>query len=78
MPSVGDGFYYFSAYFAVPSNKFARLNIELNGDILCTAYTEQQQTNNDPGSAACSAAIYAAEGTMGAICFVIYMNIKLN
>ena len=61
MPSGGDGFYYFSAYFAVSYNEYARFDIQINGAVICTAYTDQQDPNDD-GQAACSAATYATEG----------------
>ena len=61
MPPGGDGFYYFSAYFAVNYYKFARFVIEINGLLLCTAYTDQQEVG-DEGQAACSAATYATQG----------------
>ena len=62
MPPGEDGFYYFSAYFAVINDKFAYIDIQINGEILCTAYTDQEETPGDDGQAACSAATYANEG----------------
>ena len=61
MPPGGDGFYYFSAYFLVRYYEYARFDIQINGAVLCTAYTDQQDPVDD-GQAACSAATYATEG----------------
>ena len=61
VPPAGDGFYYFSAYFVVYYYEFAYIDIQLNGQTLCTAYTDQQEPFDD-GQAACSAAAYAIEG----------------
>ena len=61
MPPSGDGFYYFSAYFVVVHYKFARLDIQINGGVICSAFTDQQEPLDD-GQAACSAATYATEG----------------
>ena len=63
VPSGGDGFYYFSAYFVVRYYEYARFDIQINGETLCTAFTdEEQQAAADDGQAACSAATYATEG----------------
>ena len=61
MPPGGEGFYYFSAYFVVYHYEYARLEIQINGAVLCTAFTDQQDPA-DYGQAACSAATYATEG----------------
>ena len=60
MPPGGDGFYYFSTYLLVTGNAWARFSIEVNGEVLCTAQTNNVGINN--GQAACSAATYATEG----------------
>ena len=63
VPPGGDGYYYFSAYFHVYYYEYAVFDIQINGEVLCTAYTdEQQNTAADYGQAACSAATYATEG----------------
>ena len=62
MPSGGDGFYYFSIYLLVDSDEWGRFNIEMNGDMLCSAQTDNQSTASDEGQAACSAATYVAAG----------------
>ena len=63
VPSDRDGYYYFSVYLLVDSGENAYFDIEINGDRLCTAYADQQQTSSDPGSAPCSAVTYATQGT---------------
>ena len=55
VPPGGDGFYYFSAYFVVFYYEYARLNIQINGKVICTANADQVEVS-DYGQAACSAA----------------------
>ena len=62
MPPGGDGFYYFSVFFFVVADEVAYFDIQINGNVLCTAETEQDDSPTDRGQAACSAAIYATEG----------------
>ena len=62
MSPGGDGFYYFTAYFLVFFYEDAWIDIQLNGQTLCTAYTDQQDTNDSESQASCSAAAYATEG----------------
>ena len=63
VPSGGDGFYYFSVYFVVIFFKSAAFDIQINGEVLCTAFTEEhQQAQPDYGQAACSAASSVTEG----------------
>ena len=78
MPSGGDGYYYFSVYFLVTNDEFGRFNIEMNGDILCTAYTEEEETPFDPGQAVCSAAIFAGEGMNNLYLYILYFEHKIN
>ena len=58
VPSGGDGFYYFSVYLWVLPNKAAYFEIELNGDLICTAAAEVDGYE----VTSCTAAIYAVEG----------------
>ena len=69
VPPGGDGYYYFSVYLLVDSDEWGRFNIEINGQILCTAQTYQLETTNGEGQAACSAAFYATEGKQKLFCF---------
>ena len=61
VPPGGDGFYYFSTYFQVAHLEYGVFDIEINGDVLCTAATDQQDVVG-PGQAACSGAAYITEG----------------
>ena len=64
VPPGGDGYYYFSTYLVVNHLEYGAFDIVINGERLCTAYTEQQVTYQfDPGQAACSGAVYVTEGT---------------
>ena len=62
MPPGGDGFYYLSVFLVVFGGKFGHFEIQLNGEILCTAYAEQTQTSASEGQAECSSITYAVEG----------------
>ena len=49
--------------FVVVYHEYAGFDIQINGEALCTAYTdEEQETNTDPGQSACSAASSVTEG----------------
>ena len=63
VPPGGDGYYYFSTYLVVNHIEYGAFDIVINGERLCTAYTEQQvSSEGDPGQAACSGAAYVTEG----------------
>ena len=62
MPPGGDGFYYFSVFFLVDYDKYAQFDIQINGELLCTADKDQTETPTDRGQAMCNAATYASEG----------------
>ena len=64
VPAGGDGFYYFSVYFTVWYYKFARFDMQVNGERICTAYADQSESP-DNGHASCSAATYVAAGKKG-------------
>ena len=61
MPSGGDGFYYFSAYLLVQGGDYGFFDIQVDGDTLCTARTDEDDSSY-VGQAACSAATYVSEG----------------
>ena len=63
VPPGGGGFYYFSVYLANPGTENHRFDIQINRNLLCTAYTDEDDTNWQ-GQAACSIAIYATEGRL--------------
>ena len=63
VPPGGDGFYYFSAYFVVWFFEFAIFDIEISGEVICTAYADRDASPyTDEGHASCSAVAFAAEG----------------
>ena len=63
VPPGGDGYYYFSAHFVVYYFEFAFFDIQINGETICTAYADRNDSNNnDPGPTSCGAVTYAAEG----------------
>ena len=62
MPPGGEGYYYFTTYLLVGSADNAAFDIKINGDLLCTAYNELEETPGDPGPATCSVVTYATEG----------------
>ena len=62
MPPGGDGYYYFSTYLLGDDAEIGYFNMEINGNILCTVRVDQQETSGDTAQAACSSAIFAAQG----------------
>ena len=60
VPSGGDGYYYFSTFLLVYSDEYAYFDIQINGEVLCTAVTDETDTGG--GQSACGAAAYATEG----------------
>ena len=64
VPPGGDGFYYFSMYLLVDEGERADFDIEINGDIFCTTFGDQQNTPGDDGQVSCSAAAYVVAGLL--------------
>ena len=63
MPPGGDGFYYFSLYLTVDGAEYAGFDVEANGELFCTAYTDLTESpSTDEEIASCSGVIYAVEG----------------
>ena len=60
MPPGGDGFYYFSTYLIVFFEEYGYFDIEINGELMCTAYTNQGSSSN--GLASCNVFAFATEG----------------
>ena len=65
----GDGYYYFSTYLLGPPTEYSNLDIQINGDTLCTVILEQQFASGDVLQSTCSAATCAAEGIFGSFKF---------
>ena len=74
MPPGGDGYYYFSVYLVVQEAELTRFDIEINGESFCTTFGDQQQTPEDDGQVACSAAAYVVAGLL--LKFVKFYNPK--
>ena len=64
MPPGGDGYYYFFVYLVVRADEYGYFDIELNEEIICTAFADQQNTAVNDGPTSCSAIAYVAEGNM--------------
>ena len=62
VPPGGRGFYYFSVYLQMEEAELGHFDLELNGQRLCTAHGDQQDTPGDEGQAACSATAFAIAG----------------
>ena len=61
--SGGDGFYYFSAYLTVWYYEIGWFDIQINGEMLCTALGDaNDSTFSDTDQASCSAVVLVAEG----------------
>ena len=60
VPPGGDGFYYFSTYLLVVSGKHGYFDMQINGELLCTAQTVHSTSNYGP--AVCGGASYILEG----------------
>ena len=62
MPSGGDGFYYFSVFLIVSPSDHGYFDMEINGELICTALEDQNQSPSDYGSTSCNGVAYATEG----------------
>ena len=63
VPPGGEGFYYFSTSLVVREAENGYFHMQINGDTMCTAFTNQEETPSSAGPATCSAAAYATPGT---------------
>ena len=73
MPPGGNGFYYFSVYFRVLGDIAAGFDIVINGELVCTAFSDiTEAPASDTEAMSCSGAIYAVEG----ICTHIAKNLR--
>ena len=63
MPPGGDGFYYFSINLRVRGAINAGFDIEINEELICTAYSALAGSSiNDSEMASCSGVAYGVEG----------------
>ena len=63
VPPGGDGFYYFSAYLRADGDKSAVFDIEVNGELVCSPYSDLTESSAlDTESTSCSGVTYAVEG----------------
>ena len=63
VPPGGDGYYYFSVYFRVDGDISAAFEIEVNGELLCTAYSDLSESpNSDSQVMSCGGTAYTVEG----------------
>ncbi len=65
VPSGGDGLYYFSTYLLVNFGEFGEFNIRVNGEILCSARGDNNNSgSNDNAVATCSGLAQLTEGRL--------------
>ena len=63
VPSGGDGLYYFSVFLIVDGAEFTYFDVELNGQLICTVYSDLTESSaNDSETTTCSGVAYAVEG----------------
>ena len=63
MPPGGDGLYYFSVYLTVVYSDYGRFDIQVNGETICTAYGEtNDSTIHDSDHRSCSGVAIVVEG----------------
>ena len=69
MPPGGDGFYYFSVFLTAAGDESAYFDVELNGELICTVYSDLTQSpSTDSEMAFCNGVTYATEGNIN-FCF---------
>ena len=61
VPTGGDGYYYFSVYFAIQGGHNGVFQLEINEQNICTAIVYTLHTD-DFGQSSCSGIIYVEEG----------------
>ena len=66
VPPGGDGFYYFSLYLLVFGGESANFGILVNGQLMCTAYSDLTASpDNDYEATSCNGITYAVQGNHG-------------
>ena len=55
VPPGGDGYYYFSVYLRVNGDEAGTFDVEINGELLCTAYSDlTESSSTDDQITSCS------------------------
>ena len=63
MPPGGDGYYYFSAFLTVDGGEFGYFDVEVNGELICTVFSDLTQTPEfDSETTFCNGVAYATAG----------------
>ena len=63
MPPGGDGYYYFSVYLNADGAETAVFDAELNGELVCTAYSDLTESiATDLEATSCSGVTEVSEG----------------
>ena len=63
MPPGGDGYYYLSIYLLVDGAESAYFDVELNGELICTVFSDLTESPiTDDQITSCSGVTYAIEG----------------
>ena len=64
MPSGGGGLYYFSTYLGVSISEYARFDMVINDEAVCSAQGDSNNVTGDRAQGLCSAVLNAAEGNL--------------
>ena len=62
VPPGGDGFYYFSVYLLVQDAETGSFEIQLNGEVVCMAHSQQTDSTTDETNTSCGAVAFGTEG----------------
>ena len=63
MPPGGDGFYYFSVYLLVDDDISVAFDVEINGQLICTVYSDLTESpSSDTEATSCNGVANALEG----------------
>ena len=73
MPPGGDGFYYVFVYLLVDGDQYVDFDVEINGEFICTAYSDLTESpGTDYEATSCGAVTYAIAG----ICYCLNSSYK--
>ena len=62
VPPGGDGVYYFSTFLLVSPGEWGRFEMRLNGNVVCTAFGDQNNDGVDYSQGGCGAVLSVVEG----------------